>query len=56
MSSILRDSRVIEYRGFRFRTVGKGIQHCQQPDCRRITHSYISHVAWHQTGAGDKGY
>lgn len=49
--STIRDSRVIEHRGFRFRTVGKGIVHCQA--CLRITYNYIGHVAWHETGIGD---
>ncbi|MBN0039366.1 hypothetical protein JN535_04150 [Cellulosimicrobium cellulans] len=51
--STIRDSRFIEYRGFRFRTVGKGIVHCQA--CLRITYSYVGHVAWHETGVGDVG-
>lgn len=52
----MRDGRTWEYGGIGFRTVGKGIQHCQVDGCRRITHSYISHANWHNTGEGDRGY
>ena len=54
--STIDDGRTIEYRGVRFRTVGKGIRHCQEPSCRRITNNYLSHAAWHATGVGDVGF
>lgn len=50
------NGRVEEYKGIWFRTVGKGIRHCQTEGCRRITHNYMSHANWHVTGVGDEGY
>lgn len=47
------DGRTIEHHGIRFRTVGKGILHCQT--CLRITYNYVGHVTWHETGTGDIG-
>lgn len=53
---MIDDGRTQEYMGIRFRTVGKGIRHCQVEGCRRITHDYMSHALWHNTGEGDEGY
>ena len=52
--SVVDDGRTVEYRGIRFRTVGKGIQHCQT--CLRTTHNYVGHAEWHATGVGEIGF
>ena len=52
--SAIDDSRTIGYGGVRFRTVGKGILHCQL--CNKVTHDYVSHANWHVAGYGDEGY
>ena len=52
--SVVDDGRTVEYRGIRFRTVGKGVKHCQT--CLRITYDYVSHAARHATGVGDIGW
>lgn len=52
--STIDDGRTMEYRGVRFRTVGKGIKHCQT--CLRTTYNYVGHAEWHATGVGDVGF